>query len=269
MRAYAERATRGSTTRTTTTACAANHYFGQKAAAPRRRKPEPQACSPYLSAILRRAVCGPPSQTGASHFMQKLLLPHRCDQHLRRSGIRLADRAAHANDFLRSVFALNALGRASRVDIRRGEPMLYGTLFMMAGAYTLARNGHVRGDVLYGFSAPRAQAAIDLLLYVLFFIPGTVALVWAGVDFFLDSLAQNEHSSIAADGPPLYPAKAVLPGLPVAGVFLLLQGAAEIARCVICLRCGAWPRRAGDVEEVDVEKLKADHRREPAGRHAA
>jgi TRAP-type mannitol/chloroaromatic compound transport system permease small subunit len=131
--------------------------------------------------------------------------------------------------------------------------MLYGTLFTMAGAYTLARNGHVRGDVLYGFFPPRTQAPVDLVLYVVFFIPGTVALAWAGIDFFNESLAQNEHSSIAADGPPVYPFKAVIP---VAGAFLLLQGAAEIVRCVICLRRGAWPRRAGDVEEVDVEKLK-------------
>jgi len=131
--------------------------------------------------------------------------------------------------------------------------MLYGTLFMMAGAYTLSKNGHVRGDVLYGFFPPRTQALVDLVLYVVFFIPGTVALVWAGIDFFNDSLRQNEHSSIAADGPPIYPFKAVIP---IAGAFLLLQGAAEIARCAICLRRGTWPRRAGDVEEVDVEKLK-------------
>ena len=58
--------------------------------------------------------------------------------------------------------------------------MLYGTLFMMAGAYTLAKNGHVRGDVIYGFLTPRAQAALDLTLYIVFFIPGVVALAWAG-----------------------------------------------------------------------------------------
>jgi TRAP-type mannitol/chloroaromatic compound transport system permease small subunit len=150
------------------------------------------------------------------------------------------------------VFSRYALGtpHAWTFDVAN---MLYGTLFMMAGAYTLARNGHVRGDVLYGFFPPRTQAAVDLVLYVVFFIPGTVALAWAGIDFFNESLAQNEHSSIAADGPPVYPFKAVIP---VAGAFLLLQGAAEIVRCVICLRRGAWPRRAGDVEEVDVEKLK-------------
>jgi TRAP-type mannitol/chloroaromatic compound transport system permease small subunit len=132
--------------------------------------------------------------------------------------------------------------------------MLYGVLFMMAGAYTLSKNGHVRGDVLYGFFKPRTQAFFDLVLYLAFFLAGTVALVYAGWDFFTTSLAQNEHSSIAADGPPIYPFKAIIP---IAGLLLLLQGFAEIIRCVICLKVGQWPSREQDVEEVDVDKLKA------------
>ncbi|MFN0300413.1 MAG: TRAP transporter small permease subunit [Burkholderiales bacterium] len=131
--------------------------------------------------------------------------------------------------------------------------MLYGTLFMMAGAYTLAKNGHVRGDVLYGFFSPRVQAGLDLVLYIVFFIPGVVALAWAGYNYAAESWAINEHSNITADGPPVYPFKTVIP---VAGVFLLAQGLVEIARCVICLREGAWPSREADVEEVDVDKLK-------------
>jgi TRAP-type mannitol/chloroaromatic compound transport system permease small subunit len=132
--------------------------------------------------------------------------------------------------------------------------MMYGTLFMMAGAYTLSKNGHVRGDVLYGFFMPRTQAWIDLILYVLFFIPGVIALAWAGWGFFQDSLAQNEHSSVAADGPPIYPFKFIIP---LSGALLLMQGVVEIVRCMICIRQGAWPSREEDVEEVDVEKLKA------------
>jgi len=131
--------------------------------------------------------------------------------------------------------------------------MLYGTLFMMAGAYTLAKNGHVRGDVLYGFFRPRTQATIDLVLYIVFFIPGVVALAWAGYDYAAQSWAINEHSNITADGPPIYPFKTVIP---FAGAFLLLQGIVEIVRCVICLRQGYWPSRGEDVEEVDVDKLK-------------
>jgi TRAP-type mannitol/chloroaromatic compound transport system permease small subunit len=131
--------------------------------------------------------------------------------------------------------------------------MMYGTLFMMAGAYTLAKNGHVRGDVLYGFFSPRVQAGLDLVLYIVFFIPGIVALVWAGWEFFQISLAQNEHSSVAAEGPPIYPFKFVIP---LAGALLLLQGVVEIIRCVICLKQGEWPTREQDVEEVDVDKLK-------------
>ena len=132
--------------------------------------------------------------------------------------------------------------------------MLYGTLFMMAGAYTLSKNGHVRGDVLYGFFPPRLQAALDLGLYFVFFLPGVIALVWAGYRYAGESWAINEHSNITSDGPPIYPFKTIIP---IAGAFLLLQGLAEIVRCVICLRQGAWPSREQDVEEVDVDKLKA------------
>jgi TRAP-type mannitol/chloroaromatic compound transport system permease small subunit len=131
--------------------------------------------------------------------------------------------------------------------------MMYGTVFMMAGAYTLSKNGHVRGDVLYGFFSPRVQASLDLLLYFLFFIPGVFALAWAGYNFAGDAWAINEHSNVTADGPPVYPFKTILP---LAGAFLLLQGFVEIIRCIVCLRQGEWPSRDQDVEEVDVAKLK-------------
>jgi len=130
---------------------------------------------------------------------------------------------------------------------------MYGTLFMMAGAYTLAKAGHVRGDVLYGFFTPRVQASIDLTLYILFFIPGVIALTYAGFYYAGDSWRILEHSSITADGPPLYQFKSVIP---VAGAILLVQGIVEIIRCGICLKQGDWPSREEDVEEVDVDKLK-------------
>jgi TRAP-type mannitol/chloroaromatic compound transport system permease small subunit len=131
--------------------------------------------------------------------------------------------------------------------------MMYGAAFMMAGAYTLAKNGHVRGDVLYSFFPPRLQAGLDLVLYIAFFIPGVVALVWAGYTYAAESLAINEHSTLTANGPPLYPFKMVIP---LSGALLLMQGVVEIVRCVLCLRDGAWPSREPDVEEVDVDKLK-------------
>lgn len=134
-----------------------------------------------------------------------------------------------------------------------GMIMLYGTLFMMSGAYTLSKNGHVRGDVLYGFFQPRTQATLDLILYFLFFIPGVVALTYAGYYYAAESWAINEHSNITADGPPIYPFKTVIP---LAGLFLLAQGLVEIVRCIVCIRQGAWPSREEDVEEVDVDKLK-------------
>src|SRR5262247_4001855 len=131
--------------------------------------------------------------------------------------------------------------------------MMYGTMFMMAGAYTLAKSGHVRGDVLYGFFRPRTQATIDLVLYIAFFIPGVFALTYAGYFYAAESWAINEHSSITAEGPPVYQFKTVIP---IAGAILLAQGIVEIIRCAICIKQGYWPSREEDVEEVDVDKLK-------------
>ena len=131
--------------------------------------------------------------------------------------------------------------------------MMYGTLFMMSGAYTLSKNAMVRGDVLYGFFPPRLQASIDLMLYIVFFLPGVTALCWAGYKYAGESWAILEHSSITAEGPPIYPFKTVIP---VAGFFLLMQGIVEMIRCIRCLKDGHWPSRIEDVEEVDVDKLK-------------
>ena len=146
--------------------------------------------------------------------------------------------------------------------------MLYGTLFMLCGAYTLAQNGHVRGDFLYSSMRPRTQAALDLVLYIVFFLPGIAALAYAGWDYAGDSWRINEHSNVTADGPPVYHFKAMIP---LAGALLLLQGFAEIMRAVICLRTGVWPSRLKDVSEIDVveEQLAAsEHVDEETRRNA-
>lgn len=127
--------------------------------------------------------------------------------------------------------------------------MIYGAMFMLAGAYTLAQDGHVRGDFLYGSMKPRTQATLDLVLYIVFFIPGIIALVYAGWDFALTSWAIREHSSITANGPPIYHFKTLIP---IAGALVLLQGFAEIVRCIVCLKTGRWPQRLKDAEEIDV-----------------
>ena len=125
----------------------------------------------------------------------------------------------------------------------------YGGLFMLCGAYTLAQDGHVRGDFLYGNFKPRTQAALDLALYFLFFLPGILALLYSGWDYASTSWQINEHSNVTANGPPVYQFKTVIP---VAGALVLIQGFAEIVRCVICLKTGVWPERLKDVEEIDV-----------------
>jgi TRAP-type mannitol/chloroaromatic compound transport system permease small subunit len=126
--------------------------------------------------------------------------------------------------------------------------MLYGTLFMMGGAYTLCQDGHVRGDFIYGSAKYTTQAWLDLVLYFLFFIPGVIALTWAGWNYAGDSWAIKEHT-FNADPLPLYPFKAVIP---FAGLIVLIQGVAEIIRCVVCIKTGEWTPRLKDAEEIDV-----------------
>jgi TRAP-type mannitol/chloroaromatic compound transport system permease small subunit len=136
------------------------------------------------------------------------------------------------------------------------QNMLYGSLFMLTGAYTLAQNAHVRGDFLYSSMRPRTQATLDLILYIVFFIPGILALCYAGLDFAIESWRIGEHSNVTADGPPVYHFKTVIP---IAGVLLMLQGIAEIVRCVVCLKTGEWPSRLKDVAETDVIEEQLAH----------
>lgn len=133
--------------------------------------------------------------------------------------------------------------------------ILYGTLFMMGGAYTLSRNAHVRGDIFYRGWSVRAQAKVDLALYVLFFFPGIIALVSAGAQWAALSWAIRELSSQSPIQTPIYPFKTVIP---VAAAFLLLQGIAESIRCVIAIRTGVWPPRLGDVEETETRLAKQE-----------
>jgi TRAP-type mannitol/chloroaromatic compound transport system permease small subunit len=134
--------------------------------------------------------------------------------------------------------------------------MLYGSLFMLCGAYTLAQNAHVRGDFLYSSMRPRTQAALDIILYIVFFLPGIAALVYAGYDYAALSWRIAEHSNVTADGPPVYHFKSVIP---IAGALVMLQGFAEIVRCVVCLKTGEWPSRLKDVAEIDVVEEQLAH----------
>ena len=125
---------------------------------------------------------------------------------------------------------------------------MYGALFMMAGAYTLSRNGHVRGDVVYRLLPTRTQAGIDLVLYLIFFFPGFLALLIYGIPYAMTSYMIQEVSVYSPAGIPIWPLKALIP---ITALGMLLQGVAETIRCIICLRDGAWPQRLHDVEEME------------------
>jgi TRAP-type mannitol/chloroaromatic compound transport system permease small subunit len=144
----------------------------------------------------------------------------------------------------------------------------YGALFLMAGAYTLARNGHVRGDVVYRLWRPRTQATMDLILYVIFFLPAVLAFIYAGWNYAKMSVQFREVSIFSPAGVPVFPLKSLIP---LTGVFLLLQGIAEIIRCVLCIRLGYWPQRLHDVEETESvilheKQYQAEHGDSPAAR---
>src|SRR6476469_7049079 len=136
------------------------------------------------------------------------------------------------------------------------DNMMYGTLFMLCGAYTLAQNAHVRGDFLYSSMRPRTQAGLDVVLYIVFFVPGIAALIYSGWIFAVESWTINEHSNVTANGPPVWQFKFMIP---FAGVMVMLQGIAEIIRCVVCLRTGMWPSRLKDVAETDVIEEQLAH----------
>jgi TRAP-type mannitol/chloroaromatic compound transport system permease small subunit len=131
--------------------------------------------------------------------------------------------------------------------------MMYGTLFMMAGAYTLSRDGHVRGDVIYRLFTPRTQARLELVLYILFFFPGVLALIFAGWRYAAQSLSFREVSVYSPANVPIYQFKMIIPA---AGMLLFIQGIAQVFRCILCIRTGAWPPNLEDVEETEIRLIR-------------
>lgn len=125
---------------------------------------------------------------------------------------------------------------------------MYGALFIMAGAYALAQDAHVRGDVVYRLLPIKAQAGIDLTLYILFLAPGALALIYYGTTFAADSWRYNEVSWSSPTRIQIYFFKTLIP---VAGALVLLQGVAEVGRCIKCIRDGYWPPRLNDVQETE------------------
>jgi TRAP-type mannitol/chloroaromatic compound transport system permease small subunit len=140
--------------------------------------------------------------------------------------------------------------------------ILYGTLFMMAGAYALSRNGHVRGDFLYRSWRPRRQAGMDLVLYLLFYFPGMLAFMYSGFSFAELSRRMNEHSSASPNGPIVWPFKWLIP---IVGCLMVLQGIVEVIRCIKCLQTGEWPQRLHDVEELEKVMLSDAEQKKTAG----
>jgi TRAP-type mannitol/chloroaromatic compound transport system permease small subunit len=139
----------------------------------------------------------------------------------------------------------------------------YGAMFLMAGAYTLSRNGHVRADVVYRLWKPNTQATFDLVLYIIFFLPAVLAFIYSGWKYAEMSIRFREVSIFSPAGVPVFPLKTLVP---ITGVLLLLQGFAEIVRCIVCIRSGVWPQRLHDVEET--ESIILQEQRIHAAEHA-
>ena len=140
--------------------------------------------------------------------------------------------------------------------------LMYGAVFYMAGAYTLSRGGHVRADMFYRLWRPRTQATVELVLYVIFFFPGIVALMYSGWLYGYDSARIFESSVNSPAGIPIWPLKMMIP---FGAGLIALQGVAEVLRCLVCLREGHWPPRLHDVEELEKQILEETARKREAG----
>jgi TRAP-type mannitol/chloroaromatic compound transport system permease small subunit len=134
----------------------------------------------------------------------------------------------------------------------------YGTLFMMAGAYTLSRDGHVRGDFVFRLWKPQTQAKVELVLYFVFFFPGVLALILSGWKYAERSWRFLEVSVNSPAGVPVFQFKTVIVA---AGILLFIQGVAQVFRCIICIRTGQWVRAIDDVEETE-KRLIHEHEHE-------
>lgn len=146
--------------------------------------------------------------------------------------------------------------------------MMYGALFMMAGAYTLSRNGHVRGDVFYRLLSPRKQAVIELTLYIVLFFPGVIAMMSIGLSYAAESwFYNNGGGEVSINSPAGVPIAHFKTVIPVAAALIFLQGVAEVLRCYVCLRTGVWPKRLKDVQEL--EDVLLDEHKQKAARAAA
>lgn len=132
--------------------------------------------------------------------------------------------------------------------------MMYGTLFMMAGAYALARNAHVRADFIYRLWRPQVQASVELVLYFLFFFPGVLALIFSGWRYASQSWRYYEVSVYSPANIPVFQFKTMIVA---AGLLLLIQGIAQVCRCLITMRTGAWPPHLEDVEEIETVLLES------------
>ena len=133
---------------------------------------------------------------------------------------------------------------------------MYGAIFMMAGAYTLSTQAHVRGDVLYRLMKTRTQAKLDLTLYIIFFFPGVLALTFYGLDYAGLAWKIKETSWNSPAQIQIYMAKSLIP---LAGLLLTLQGIAEVLRCIICIKTGQWNTRITDSEETEKILMRTSH----------
>ena len=151
--------------------------------------------------------------------------------------------------------------------------MMYGSLFMMGGAYTLARDGHVRGDVLFRLWKPKIQATVELCLYFLFFFPGILAFIIAGTDYAGESWSYNYGTGeVSISSPANVPISQFKTIIPIAGALLFLQGMAQVCRCIVCLRTGEWPAHTEDVEELEKvlqQEFEEEQRQAAAGEGGA
>jgi TRAP-type mannitol/chloroaromatic compound transport system permease small subunit len=110
---------------------------------------------------------------------------------------------------------------------------LHALTFMLGIPYALKHNAHVRVDLFYSRMSPRRQAAVNLAGHLLFLIPVSVAVIAFSHAYVINAWRILERSPEVGGLPAVFLLKSLIP---LMAILLVLQGLAEIARCVLTLR---------------------------------
>lgn len=130
------------------------------------------------------------------------------------------------------VVALRYLFDTGFIWMQESVLWMHALVFLLAAAYTLARDEHVRVDIFYRRMSARGRAVVDLLGTLLLLVPTAVFILVTSLDFVSAAWRVTESSAEAGGLPGLYLLKTAIP---VAAALMLLQAAAWVLRSLVTL----------------------------------